>query len=108
MFTGSKNRACDRESRADHGKREWSVPTDTFRDEQRRQGRDNIDSGEVQEATEEDEASNGWTDHLIRNVYQCVETESEDTGIRSGWQSTGWLSGFARKRKWDKWICGID
>ena len=23
MFTGSKNRACDRESRADHGKRKW-------------------------------------------------------------------------------------
>ena len=23
MFTGSKNRACDRESREDHGKRKW-------------------------------------------------------------------------------------
>ena len=27
MFPGSKNRACDRESRADHGKRIWRVHT---------------------------------------------------------------------------------
>ena len=23
-----------------------------------------------------------------------------------GWQSTGWWSGFARKRMWDMWTCG--
>ena len=67
MFTGSKNRACDGESRADHGKRIWRVHTGTRRDEQHGQGRNNSNSGEVQEPTEEDEASKGWTDHLIGN-----------------------------------------
>ena len=52
---GIKNRACDSESRADHGKRKWRVHTDTHRDEQRRQG--STDSGEVQMPTEEDEAT---------------------------------------------------
>ena len=55
------------ESRTDHGKGKWRVHTGTHRDEQRRQTRKNSDSGEVQEPTEEDEASKGWTDHLIRN-----------------------------------------
>ena len=44
VFTGSKNRACDRESREDHGKRKWRDHTSTRRDEQRRQGRNNGDS----------------------------------------------------------------
>ena len=35
------------------------VHTGTHRDEQRRQGRNNINSGEVQEPAEEDEASKG-------------------------------------------------
>ena len=39
VFTGSKNRACDRESRDDHGKRKWRDHTSTRRDEQHRQGR---------------------------------------------------------------------
>ena len=70
MFTGSKKIACDRETerRADHGKMKRRVHTGTHRDEQRRQGRNTIDSGEVQEPTEEDETSKGWTDYLIRNV----------------------------------------
>ena len=38
MFTGSKNRACDGEIRADHGKRIWRVHTSTRRDEQHGQG----------------------------------------------------------------------
>ena len=29
-----------------------------------------------------------------------------DTGTPRGWQSTGWWSGFARKRMWDMWTCG--
>ena len=33
VFTGSKNRACDRESREDHGKRKWRDHTSTRRDE---------------------------------------------------------------------------
>ena len=33
-FTGSKNRACDRERREDHGKRKWRDHTSTRRDEQ--------------------------------------------------------------------------
>ena len=44
LFTGSKNRACDGESRADHGKRIWRVHTSTRRDEQHGQGRNNSDS----------------------------------------------------------------
>ena len=44
LFTGSKNRACDGESRADHGKRIWRVHTGTRRDEQHGQGRNNSDS----------------------------------------------------------------
>ena len=56
---------------ADHGKRKGMFHTGTHRDEQRRQGRNGSDSGEVQEPTEEDDASKGWTDHLIRNVT-CV------------------------------------
>ena len=35
LFTGSKNRACDGESRADHGKRKGRDHTGTHRDEQR-------------------------------------------------------------------------
>ena len=44
VFTGSKNGACDRESREDHGKRKWRDHTSTRRDEQHRQGRNNGDS----------------------------------------------------------------
>ena len=44
VVTGSKNRACDGESRADHGKRIWRVHTSTRRDEQHGQGRNNSDS----------------------------------------------------------------
>ncbi len=80
MFTGSNNRACDRESRADHGKRKWRVHTDTYRDEQRRQGRGNSDSGVVQEPTEDDAASRGWTDHLIRNFTSVWK---QDTNSKS-------------------------
>ena len=53
LFTGSKNIACDRESREGSGKRKWKVHTGPRRDEQRRQGRNNGDSLEVQEPTEE-------------------------------------------------------
>ena len=56
-----------RESRTDNGKMKWRVHTSTRRDEHRRQGRNDSDSGEVQEPTDEDEASKGWTDNLIRN-----------------------------------------
>ena len=44
MFTGSKDRACDSESREDYGKRKWRDHTRTRRDEQRRQERNNGDS----------------------------------------------------------------
>ena len=70
----------------DHGKRTWRVHTGTHRDEQRRQGRNNSNSGEVQEPTEEEEASTG----LDRYSYQEFDQCSTDTGIRSRWQSTGW------------------
>ena len=54
VCTGSKNRACDGESREYYGKGKWRVHTSTHRDEQHRQGRNNSNSGEVQEPTEED------------------------------------------------------
>ena len=57
MFTGSKDRACDRESREDHGKRQVRNHSGSRRDEHRGQGRDNGDCGQVQEATEEEEES---------------------------------------------------
>ena len=41
LFTGSKNRACDRKSRTDHGNRKWRVHTGTHRGEQHGQGRKN-------------------------------------------------------------------
>ena len=41
------------------------VHTGTHRDEQFRQGRNNSNSGEVQEPTDEDEACDGWTDNLF-------------------------------------------
>ena len=44
VFTGSKNRACDREIREDHGKRKWRDHTSTRRDEHHIQGRNNGDS----------------------------------------------------------------
>ena len=69
----------DGESRADHGKRIWRVHNGTRRDEQHGQGRNNSNSGEVQEPTEEDEASKGWTDHLIGNF---TSVRKQDTRIQ--------------------------
>ena len=104
MSTGSKNRACDRESREDHGKRTWRVHTGTRRDEQHRQGRNNSNSGEVQETTEEDEASKGWTDTLIRNFtsvwkqnprIQEFEADGSQRDGEAALQRRGiWIRGF--------------
>ena len=44
VFTGSKNRAGDRESREDRGKRKWRDHTSTRRDEHHGQGRNSDDS----------------------------------------------------------------
>ena len=44
VFTGSKNIACDRESREDRGKMKWRDHTSRRRDEQHGQGRNNGDS----------------------------------------------------------------
>ena len=57
LFTGSKDRVCDRESREDHGKRKGKNHPGSLRDEQRGQGGDNGDCGQVKELTEEDEGS---------------------------------------------------
>ena len=65
------NRACDRENREDYGKGKWRVHTGTHRDEQRRQGRNNSNSGDVQEPTEEDETSKGGTD-LYLFIYLFI------------------------------------
>ena len=90
MSTGSKNRAWDRESREDHVKRKWRVNTGTHRDQQRRQGLNKSNSGEVQEPTKEDQASKGWTENLIIRNLPVFGNRIHDTGIRNGWQSTGW------------------
>ena len=57
LFTGIKDVACDRESIEDHGKRKGRDHYGSRRDEQRGQGGDNGDCGQVQEFTEEDEGS---------------------------------------------------
>ena len=57
MFTGSKDRACDRESREDDVKRKGRNHSGSCRDEQRGQVGDNGDREQIQEATEEDEGS---------------------------------------------------
>ena len=48
MFTGSKDRACDRERREDHGKRQVRNHSGSRRDEHRGHGGDNGGCGQVQ------------------------------------------------------------
>ena len=48
----------------------------------------------------------GWDRSSYQEFYQCLGTGYKDTETRRRWQSTEWLSGFARKRMWDTWICG--
>ena len=43
---------------------------------------------------------------ILSGILPVLETGYKDTQIRRGWQSTGWRRAFARKRKWDTWICG--
>ena len=65
-------------------------PTGSHRDEQHKQGRNNSDSEEIQESTEEDEGSEGWTDYLIRdftsvwNQEQRLQKFEEDGHQRDG------------------------
>ena len=75
LFTGSKNRACDRETTAVHGTWKWRDNTGSRRDEQRRQGGHNSDSEEIQGSTEGDEGSEGWTDYLIRDITSVWNQE---------------------------------
>ena len=49
--------------------------TSSHRDEQRRQGRNNSDTEEIQKYTEEDEGSEGWTDYLIREFNSVWNQE---------------------------------
>ena len=65
MFTGSKDRACDRESREDHGKRKWRNHSGSRRDEQRGQGRYDGYTEEIPGSTQEDETSKSWPDHSV-------------------------------------------
>ena len=85
-------------------KRKWRVHSDTHRDEQRRQGGNDIDSGEVKEPTEEDEASKGWTDNIIRNSTSVwkqdprIQELEEDGSQRDGGAALqgreSWIRGF--------------
>ena len=67
MFTGSKDRACDRESREDRGKRKGRNHSGSRRDEQRGQGRYDGYSEEIPGSTQEDETSENWPDHSVRD-----------------------------------------
>ena len=49
--------------------------TSSHRDEQHGHGRNNSDSEEIQESTEEDEGSEGWTDYLIRDFTSVWNQE---------------------------------
>ncbi len=70
MSTGSKNRACDRESRVDHGKRNWRVHTGRLH-----VGTNNADKEGTTAIVEKyrnllkktKQARVGQTDNLIRN-----------------------------------------
>ena len=53
--------------------------TGSHRGEQRRQGRNNSDSEEIQEFTEEDEGSEGWTDYLI---WDCTSVWNHEPMIQ--------------------------
>ena len=48
--------------------------------------------------------------YLLKKTKQARVGQIIISGILpvfgNGWQSTGWWSGFARKRMWDTWICG--
>ena len=67
LFTGSKDRACDRESREDRGKRKGRNHSGSRRDEQRGQGRYDGYSEEIPGSTQEDETSENWPDHSVRH-----------------------------------------
>ena len=64
---------------------------DTHRDELRRKGRDNSDSGEVQEPTEEDEASKGWTDHLIRKFTSVWKQDTRIQEFEANRMAVNWM-----------------
>ena len=66
-FSGSKDRACDRESREDRGKRKRRNHSGSRRDEQRGQGRYDGYSEEIPGSTQEDETSESWPDHSVRD-----------------------------------------
>ena len=70
MFTWSENRTCDRRSRATHGTGGATlvhVGTNKADKEGNTEILAEIDPG-IQESTEEDEGSEGWTDHVIMNL----------------------------------------
>ena len=53
------------------------------------QRRNNDDSEEIQESTEEDEWKRGLDRLSYQGFYQYLEPGAKDTEIRVGWQSTG-------------------
>ena len=67
MFTGSKDRACDRESREDRGKRKRRNHSGSRRDKQRGQRRYDGYSEEIPGSTQEHETSESWPDHSVRD-----------------------------------------
>ena len=77
-------------STADHGTWKWRAHTSSHPDDQRRQGRNNRNSEEIQISTEEGEVNERLTDYLIRdftNVWNQeprVQKFEEDGSQRDG------------------------
>ena len=67
MSTGSKDRTCDGNGRAGHEHWQGRIDTSSRRDEQRGNRRYDGYSEEIQGSTQEDEASENWPDHSVRD-----------------------------------------
>ena len=106
MFTGSKNRACDREKvenimgRGNGGYILVHVGTNNADKE----GTTAIVEKYKNLLKMTKQARAGQI--ILSGILPVLETGSRDTGTRRGWQSTEWWSGLARKRMWDTWLCG--
>ena len=112
LFTGSKDRACDRESREDHGKRKGRNHSGSRRDEQRGQGRYDGYSEDIPGSTQEDETSESWPDHSVRDstldrkqepTIQELEEDVDQQNSTAAMQARGrGIRGAAlwRRRRW--------
>ena len=110
MSAGSKDRACDGNDRAGHGRWHVRIDTSSHRDEQRGEGRCDGYSERIPESTHEDEASESWSDHSVRDStgYQRQEPmlqELEEDGDQQ--TSVAAMQGRGRGiRRFVEQLCG--